>query len=70
MSATALKISTVRDRLRERHNEREHHLQLEREIAAYDTPTARAELEAILSRYTPEDTRHIDAILVTQPTRV
>lgn len=36
--------------------------QLERELASYDTPAARLELDAVLSRHTPEQRRQIDAI--------
>lgn len=42
------------------------HRTLEREIAGFTTTSERAELEAILARHAPEQTREIDAILVRQ----
>ncbi|MDP9239048.1 MAG: hypothetical protein M3O55_00165 [Actinomycetota bacterium] len=42
---------------------RDDRLQLERELAAYDTPAGRQELVAILARHTPEQRRQVDAAL-------
>lgn len=39
---------------------------LERELAAFATPAERSELEAILSRYTAEETREVWSIVNRQ----
>lgn len=69
MKTPARKLSTVRNRLRERHAAHLRQLRLERELAVYDTPADRIELDAILSRHTAEQTREIDTILVKQAIR-
>lgn len=69
MKTPARKFTTVRERLRARRAKRLRQVQLERELASYDTPTARHELDAILSRHTAEQTREIDRILVKHAVR-
>lgn len=69
MKTPARKINTVREKLRARRAARLRLATLERELAGYDTPAARHELDAILSRHTAEQTREIDRILVRQAVR-
>lgn len=47
--------------------DRERLLTLERELADYSTPSQRRDLEAILDRYSDEDTRELRDILARQP---
>lgn len=69
MKTPARKLRSVRSALRARSAAHQRRLQLERELASYDTPSARYELDAILSRHTAEQTREVDAILVKQAIR-
>lgn len=39
---------------------------LERELADYNTPAQRLDLDAMISRYSPDETRHVRAILARQ----
>lgn len=66
MKTPVRKLSTVRTRLREQRAVRQRQAQLEHELAMYATPSDRADLDALLSRHTPEQTREIEAILVKQ----
>lgn len=66
MKGPAMKISSIRDTLRERRAAHVRQAQLERELAVYDSPSDRSELDAILSRHTAEQTREIDTILSRQ----
>ena len=66
MNTPARKLSTVRERLRERQAARQRRLRLERELAFYSSPADRSELDAILSRHTPEQVHEIDTILNQQ----
>ena len=47
--------------------DRERLLTLERELADYSTPAQRRDLEAILDRYSDEDTRELRDILARHP---
>jgi hypothetical protein len=49
-----------------RRAERLERQQLERELATYTSPAERRELEAMIDRYDPEDTREVRAILARQ----
>jgi hypothetical protein len=66
---TPKKLTIVRNGMRERHAAHQRQLRLEREIAGYDTPSGRIELDAILSRHTAEQTMEIDRILTRQAIR-
>ena len=59
-------LATMRQRRSQYRTARMKRLQLERELAAYSTPSDRLELDAILSRYTEEETREINDILTRQ----
>lgn len=48
------------------HAERTRRRTLEQELAAFATPAERSELEAILSRYTAEETREVWSIVNRQ----
>ena len=56
MTARTSPAGTLRNRLAERRAMRRTRLTLERELANYDSPTSRQEVEAILARYEPEET--------------
>ncbi|MEP7054829.1 MAG: hypothetical protein ABI912_06235 [Actinomycetota bacterium] len=69
MKTPPTKLSIVRGRLRERREAHQRRLRLERELAVYDSPSDRHELDAILSRHTAEQTLEIDRILARQAVR-
>lgn len=69
MKTPKTKLSIVRSRLRERRAAHLSRLRLERELAVYDSPSDRGELDAILARHTAEQTREIDQILTKQAIR-
>ncbi|MEO6712940.1 MAG: hypothetical protein ABIM89_05865 [Mycobacteriales bacterium] len=69
MKTPARQFTSVRERLRARRAAHQRQVRLERELAGYDTPAARHELDAILSRYPAEQTREIERILVKQAVR-
>jgi hypothetical protein len=56
-------LTMLRDNLAMRRVERRERMRLERELAAYSSPADRLELDAIISRHTPEQTRVIEAII-------
>lgn len=56
-------IAGLRTTLADRRNARTNRRLLERELAAFTTAAQRAELEAIMSRYTPAETQEIREIL-------
>ena len=61
--------TTVRDlksTLARRRTERLAHRRLAAELAAFQTPAERAELDEMIGRYRPEETRQIRAILNRQ----
>ncbi|WP_199442322.1 hypothetical protein [Umezawaea beigongshangensis] len=66
MSRRTTAVEFVRNYLEARRAIRRDRLNLERELASYDTPSARLDLDAILARHTDEDTREIQAILNRQ----
>jgi hypothetical protein len=66
MSRRSTAVEFVRNYLEARRAVRRERLSLERELASYDTPSARLDLDAILARHTDEDTREIQAILNRQ----
>ena len=59
-------LRSVRSTLANRRTERIAHRRLSAELAAFQTPAERAELDEMLSRYSPEDTEQIRAILNLQ----
>lgn len=61
-----IKMRDLRARLAGRRTERAVRLRLSEELAAYQTPAERAELDLILGRHTYEQTREIRAILARQ----
>ncbi|GAB2971579.1 hypothetical protein AB0K14_12055 [Actinosynnema sp. NPDC050801] len=56
-------LKTVRTYLATRRQLRKREAQLNRELAAYDTPSARMDMEAILARHSGHEAREIEAIL-------
>ena len=60
------RISNANSRLRDQHNARLLRRELEHQLAAYQSASDRQELDAILSRHSPEMTREIDEILTMQ----
>lgn len=56
-------LKTVRTYFATRRQLREHDARLDRELAAYDTPSARMDMEAILARHSSHEAREIEAIL-------
>ncbi|NUT53069.1 MAG: hypothetical protein HOV94_38140 [Saccharothrix sp.] len=61
-------LKTVRTYLATRRQIRKREADLNRELAAYDTPSARMDLEAILARHSTHEAREIEAILRRQAT--
>ena len=59
-------ISTVRSVLASRRTERHARRRLSEELAAFQTPSERAELDHMLGRYSSEETREIREILNRQ----
>ncbi len=59
-------IRSLRSTLAHRRTERIAHRRLAAELAAFQTPAERAELEEMLGRYSAEDTRQIREILHRQ----
>jgi hypothetical protein len=66
MSPVLTSVTTLRSALVERRTVRHEQLKLARELASYDTPSARRELDAILSRHTAEEIAPIEKILSRQ----
>lgn len=60
------RIKDVRVNLVNRRTERVARRQLAAELAAFQTPSERAEIDQMLARHTPEETREIRAILTQQ----
>jgi hypothetical protein len=56
-------LTTLHSTLAQRRSARREHLRLQRELAAYDTPSARADLNATLARHTPEQAEPVQRIL-------
>jgi hypothetical protein len=66
MSPTLSSVATLRSSLAHRRSVRRDQQRLERDLANYDTPSARLELDAILSRHTAEEIAPIEKILNRQ----
>jgi maltooligosyltrehalose synthase len=62
----ATTIRDLKSTLANRRTERIEHRRLTRELAAFQTPAERAELDEMLARYDAEDTRQIREILHRQ----
>lgn len=62
----AAKIRDARTALSHRRAERLAHRQLAAELAAFTTAADRAELQSVIERHSPEETREIRAILTRQ----
>jgi len=59
-------IQAIRQELATRRAARRDRLSLERDLAAYDTPAARLEIETIVARHDPEESRQVRDILNRQ----
>ena len=59
-------LQAIRAEVANRRNARNGRKELERQLAAYDTPSARLEIEAVLDRHDAEETREIRGILRRQ----
>lgn len=59
-------VASVRETLASRRAERQERQRLESELAAFVTPADRLDLEAMLDRHSPEETREVRAILARQ----
>lgn len=66
MSPVTTTITTLRSTLASRRSAHRARTQLQRELAGYDTPAARRELDAILARHTAEEIAPIERILSQQ----
>jgi hypothetical protein len=60
------RIRAARTALANRRTERAAHRRLAEELAAFQTPAERAEIDQMLGRYSPEETREIREILNRQ----
>lgn len=56
-------ITSLRTQLAERRVVRQRTKRLEEELASYDTPAQRLELDAILSRHTAEEIAELEELL-------
>jgi hypothetical protein len=56
-------ISTLRTQLAERRLVRQRNKRLEEELASFNTPAERLELDAILSRHTAEEIEELQSML-------
>jgi hypothetical protein len=59
-------LTALHSTLAQHRSARREHLRLQRELAAYDTPSARADLDATLARYAPEEVETVHRILTNQ----
>jgi hypothetical protein len=59
-------LQAIRTELATRRAARRERLKLAQELAAYDTPAARLEIETIVARHDPAATREIRQILTRQ----
>lgn len=66
LSPVTSTITTLRSTLAHRRSAHRAHTQLQRELAGYDTPSARRELDAIMARHTAEEIAPIERILSRQ----
>jgi hypothetical protein len=69
MNDRSRSLSSIRRTVARRRAARSDRQRLERELAAYRSPTDRRELDAILSRHTPEQTHGVETILIHQAER-
>jgi len=63
MSHARTTLTVLHSTLAHRRSTRRQHLQLRRELAAYDTSAARADLNATVARHTPEQAEPVQRIL-------
>ncbi|HEY0484622.1 MAG TPA: hypothetical protein VGD72_00045 [Mycobacteriales bacterium] len=56
-------VTLLRDAVSARRAERLDRRRLERELATYTTPAERLELDTMIDRYAPEETREVRAIV-------
>ena len=56
-------LTALHSTLAQHRSARREHLRLQRELAAYDTPSARADLNATVARHTPEQAEPVQRIL-------
>ncbi|MGZ4591549.1 MAG: hypothetical protein ACXV3C_00150 [Actinomycetes bacterium] len=66
MSPATSTITNLRSSLAQRRSERREQQQLERELATYNTPADRLELDLLLERHTADETAQIKRILDRQ----
>ena len=66
MPTMMTRIRSVRTSLADRRTERHAYRQLSQELAAFQSPSERAELEHLLGRHSAEETREIREILNRQ----
>jgi hypothetical protein len=66
MKASFTSVSHLRDHLEAHHTAREERRQLERELASYDTPSDRLELDAIIARHEPDEVTELAMIVARQ----
>jgi hypothetical protein len=66
MPTIKTRIDAVRSTWANRRTERTAYRQLSRELAAFQSPAERAELDHLLGRHSPEETREIREILNRQ----
>ena len=68
MSHARTTLSALHSTLARRRSARRRYLQLQKELATYDTPAARADLDATLARHTSEQVEAVQRILTRQAT--
>lgn len=59
-------LQAIRAEVANRRNARNDRKELERQLAAYDTPSALIEIETVVDRHDPAETREIRTILRRQ----
>ena len=59
-------LQAIRAEVANRRNARHDRKELERQLAAYDTPSALIEIETVVDRHDPAETREIRTILRRQ----
>ncbi len=64
--AVSSTLTSVRSALAQRRATHRARVQLERELASYDTPSGRRELDAILARHTAAEIAPIERIITRQ----
>lgn len=69
MSSSPSAVRTLRIVIAQRRRALRQQGQLRRELAVYDTPSARDDLDAVLARYSDEDSAPIRRILRQQSAR-